>query len=42
MAELLQFRRGDERLDATVARLMRFAKRFTPIARVRVMEEVLP
>lgn len=42
VTELLEFRRGDERLDDTVARLIRFTKRFTPLARARALEEVLP
>jgi hypothetical protein len=42
VAELLQFRRGDERLNDTVARLIRFVKRMMPAAEARVREEFLP
>jgi hypothetical protein len=42
VADLLKFRRGDERLDETVARLIRFVKRMVPAAEARVREEFLP
>jgi hypothetical protein len=39
---LIQYRRGDERPDETVARLIRFVRRFLPAAEDRVREEFLP
>jgi len=39
---LLEYRRGDERLNDTVARLIRFAKRMLPAAEARAREEFLP
>lgn len=42
MTELVKFRRGDERPDETVARLIRFAKRMLPAAEARVREEFMP
>jgi hypothetical protein len=42
VAALLEYRRGDERPDETIARLIRFAKRMMPAAEARVREEFLP
>jgi hypothetical protein len=42
MTELLKYRRGDERPNDTVARLIRFAKRMLPAAEAHVREEFLP
>jgi hypothetical protein len=39
---LKQLRHGDEPLNDTIARLIRFAKRMRPAAEARVREEFLP
>jgi len=40
--ELVRYRRGDEPLNDTVARLIRFVKRMVPAAEARAREEFLP
>jgi hypothetical protein len=42
VTELLKYRRDNEYLDETVARLIRFAKRMLPAAEARVREEFMP
>jgi len=42
VAALLEYRRGEERPDDTIARLIRFAKRYAPAAEAHVREEFLP
>ena len=40
--DLLEYRRGEETLNDVVARLIRFARRYAPVAETRVREEFLP
>jgi len=40
--QLQLLRRGDEALDDTIARLIRFAKRMRPAAEAHLREEFLP
>jgi len=40
--DLKAYRRGDELWSDTVARLIRFAKRYAPAAEAHVREEFLP
>ncbi len=42
MRQLLEFRRGDERLNDTIARLIRFTKRYAPLAESNIRRELLP
>jgi hypothetical protein len=40
--DLVRYRHGGETMDAAVQRLIRFAKRWSPVARVNVEDEFLP
>lgn len=42
VTELIRYRRGEERPNDTVARLIRFVKRFVPAAEAQMREEFLP
>ncbi|OGO08498.1 MAG: hypothetical protein A2Y61_03945 [Chloroflexi bacterium RBG_13_60_13] len=39
---LLEYRRSEETFNDVVARLIRFARRYAPVAEVHVREEFLP
>jgi hypothetical protein len=41
-SDLLQYRRGDEPMDAVIQRLIRFAKRYAPAAQAHIREQFLP